>query len=163
MGGAIASDVHGKNHPRDGSISRLVASLALCTPAGGVRALDAEHDRELMLASLGGDGPARRRRRGDARDRAAPRAVVRRSDTDRTGSLEETLALMARDEGHRYSVAWLDMLAGGSRLGRAVVTRSHDAPGRPAAEQRAGPLGPRSRARASASRAASRVRCSRRR
>ena len=130
MGGAIASDVHGKNHPADGSISRLITSLTLCTPAGGLRVLDAEHDRELVLASAGAMGllgvvvevtlaiePLR-----------APWFAM---DTDRTRSLEETLALMARDQGHRYSVAWLDMLAGGSRLGRAVVTRSSDAPAGP--------------------------------
>ena len=141
MGGAIASDVHGKNHPRDGSISRLVASLTLCTPADGLRVLDAQRDRELVLASLGAMGllgvvveatlaiePLR-----------APWFAI---DTDRTDSLEETLALMARDEGHRYSVAWLDMLAGGSRLGRAVVTRSHDAPAGPAPSTAARPLGP---------------------
>ena len=130
MGGAIASDVHGKNHQTDGSISRQVASLALCTPAGGVRTLDAELDRELVLATLGAMGLL-----GvvvEATLAIEPlRAPWFATDTDRTRSLEETLALMARDDGHRYSVAWLDMLAGGSRLGRAVVTRSHDAPAGP--------------------------------
>ena len=131
MGGAIASDVHGKNHPHDGSISRLVASLTLCTPADGLRVLDAQHDRELVLAALGAMGLL-----GvvvEATLAIEPlRAPWFAMDTDRTGSLEETLALMARDEGHRYSVAWLDMLAGGSRLGRAVVSRSRDAPAGPA-------------------------------
>ena len=131
MGGAIASDVHGKNHRRDGSISHLVASLTLCTPADGLRVLDAQRDRELMLASFGAMGLL-----GvvvEATLAIEPlRAPWFSMDTDRTRSLEETLALMARDEGHRYSVAWLDMLAGGSRLGRAVVSRSHDAPEGPA-------------------------------
>src|SRR4029077_17833695 len=84
-------------------------------------------DRELLLATLGGMGLA-----GIVTEAtlaveplASPLWAL---DTDRTGSLDDTLALMARDEGHRFSVAWLDLLARGAQLGRAVVTRSRDWP-----------------------------------
>jgi decaprenylphospho-beta-D-ribofuranose 2-oxidase len=46
-------------------------------------------------------------------------------DIDRTDSLDDTLDLMALDERHRFSVAWLDLLASGARMGQAVVTRSN--------------------------------------
>jgi decaprenylphospho-beta-D-ribofuranose 2-oxidase len=127
MGGAIASDVHGKNHPHDGAIARHVRALTLCTPADGVRVLDAQLDRELVLATVGGMGLTGVVVEATIAIEPLP-APWFAMDTDRTRSLEETIALMARDEGHRYSVAWLDMLARRSRLGRAVVTRSHDAP-----------------------------------
>jgi decaprenylphospho-beta-D-ribofuranose 2-oxidase len=134
IGGALASDVHGKNHPRDGTIGRHVLGLRMCTPAGGLRDLSAEvaDDRELMLATLGGMGLT-----GVVVEATLAVEPLRSPwwalDTDRTDSLADTLALMSRDEGHRFSVAWLDLLARGGRLGRAVVTRSRDWAGEPPA------------------------------
>src|ERR1019366_4986960 len=123
LGGAIASDVHGKSHPRDGSLARHVVALRVCTPAGGFREITPETEPELFLATLGGMGLL------GVIVEATLRVERLESpwwsvDSDRTGSLDETLALMRDDRAHRYSVAWLDLLAGGSRLGRAVVMRS---------------------------------------
>jgi decaprenylphospho-beta-D-ribofuranose 2-oxidase len=126
LGGAIASDVHGKNHPSDGSIARIVESVTLVTPGGEVRELSARSGGELLAATLGGLGLT-----GvitSVTVRIEPLAAARwLVDSDRTDSLEQTLSLMARAEGHRYNVAWLDLLARGAQIGRAVVTRSRDA------------------------------------
>ncbi len=146
VGGAIASDVHGKSHPRDGSLARHVVALRVCTPADGCRELTPETDPELFLATLGAMGllgviveaTLRVERLG------SPWWSV---DTDRTDSLEQTLGLMRDDNSHRYAVAWLDLLAGGARLGRAVVMRSNDwgaeaadtSRGRPSRRRRAEP------------------------
>jgi len=125
IGGAVASDVHGKNHGHDGSLAGHVAELTVATPAGGCQRISAEADEELMLATLGGMGLV-----GVVVEATLAVEPLRTPwwsvDTDRTGSLSDTLELMARDEGHRFSVAWLDLLAGGRRLGQAVVTRSND-------------------------------------
>jgi decaprenylphospho-beta-D-ribofuranose 2-oxidase len=123
LGGAIASDIHGKNHHCDGSLARHVVSLTLCTPAGDCAELSAEVDRELFHATLGGMGLT-----GVVVE--ATLALERLDcpwvavDVDRTDGLEQTLALMAGEERHRYSVAWLDLLAEGAKLGRAVITRA---------------------------------------
>jgi len=143
IGGAIASDVHGKNHAHDGSLARHVVSIALCTPAGGLREVSREQEPELFAATCGGMGLT-----GVVVEATLAVEPLRTPwwalDTDRTGSLDGTLALMSHDEGHRFSVAWLDLLARGSRMGRAVVTRSVDwtapapageAPPRTSAEQ----------------------------
>jgi decaprenylphospho-beta-D-ribofuranose 2-oxidase len=137
IGGAIASDVHGKNHPQAGSIGHHLLGLTLCTPADGLRELEVggEGDRELVLATLGGMGLV-----GVVVDATLAIEPLRSPwwavDTDRTDSLDDTLALMTRDEGHRYSVAWLDLLARGPRLGRAVVTRSREWSGEPPGDGR---------------------------
>jgi decaprenylphospho-beta-D-ribofuranose 2-oxidase len=127
LGGAIASDIHGKNHHRDGGLARHVLALSLCTPADGWREVSPEADSELFYATLGGMGltgvvvEATLR----AEPLSSPWVAV---DTDRTDGLEQTLAVMAEDERHRYSVAWLDLLARGSAFGRAVVSRADDLP-----------------------------------
>lgn len=127
LGGAIASDVHGKNHHRDGSLARHVLALSLCTPAGELLELSPECDGELFYATLGGMGLT-----GvvvEATLRAEPLASGWiAEDIDRTDGLEQTLALLVGEERHSYSVAWLDLLAPGARSGRAVISRADPLP-----------------------------------
>jgi decaprenylphospho-beta-D-ribofuranose 2-oxidase len=123
LAGAIASDIHGKNHHRDGGFARHVAALSLCTPAGGLTVLSPETDPELFYATLGGMGLT-----GvivEATLRAEPLSSPWvEADVDRTDGLEQTLELMSGAESRRYSVAWLDLLADGSKMGRAIVSRA---------------------------------------
>ena len=91
LAGAIASDIHGKNHHRDGGLSRHVVAISLCTPAGGLTEVSAESDPELFYATLGGMGltgvilagdTAHRAAvgsLGDGRHRIAPMVCSRRS------------------------------------------------------------------------------------
>jgi decaprenylphospho-beta-D-ribofuranose 2-oxidase len=127
LAGAIASDIHGKNHHRDGGFARHVASLSLCTPAGEVMELTPESDPDLFYATLGGMGLT-----GvvvEASVRAEPLASAWvLADTDRTDGLEQTLEMLSGEERHRYSVAWLDLLADGVTLGRAIVSRADPLP-----------------------------------
>jgi decaprenylphospho-beta-D-ribofuranose 2-oxidase len=119
VGGAIAADVHGKNHHRDGSFSRHVRWLELLTPDGRVRRL--EPSDPLFGATAGGMGLT------GVITRAALRLLpIRTGDmrvtTERGRDLDEVVALLeAGDREARYSVAWVDCLAGGDRLGRGVV------------------------------------------
>ncbi len=128
LAGAIASDIHGKNHHRDGAIARHVASLSLCTPAQGLLEVSPDSDPELFYATLGGMGLT-----GvivQATLRAAPlQSPWLALDTDRSDGLEQTLELMSGEESHGYSVAWLDLLAEGPRMGRAVIGRADGLPG----------------------------------
>ena len=50
------------------------------------------------------------------------------ADTDRTNGLEQTLQLMSAGERHRFSVAWLDLLARGRQMGRAIVSGADPLP-----------------------------------
>jgi decaprenylphospho-beta-D-ribofuranose 2-oxidase len=128
VGGAIASDVHGKNHPRDGSFARHVESFVLYTPAQGALAVSRAGDPELFHATVGGMGLT-----GvvlEATLRTAPLSSRwALTDIDRTDTLAQALELMGDGGAHRYSIAWLDLLAHGAAFGRAVLTRSDDAPG----------------------------------
>jgi len=129
LAGAIASDIHGKNHHRDGALARHVVEIRLCTAAGELLDVSPASDPGLFYATLGGMGLTGVVVRAtlQAERLAAPWVSA---DLDRTHGLEETLSLMSGGEGHRYSVAWLDLLAGGSAFGRGIVSRADWLPAR---------------------------------
>jgi decaprenylphospho-beta-D-ribofuranose 2-oxidase len=128
LAGAIASDIHGKNHHRDGALARHVSAISLCTPALGLIELSPREDPDLFYATLGGMGLTGVIVQATLRAEPLPAPWVT-ADTDRTEGLAQTLELMSGPERHRYSVAWLDLLAEGPRMGRAIVSRADPLPG----------------------------------
>jgi len=181
VGGAIAADIHGKNHHVDGSFGRALLEITLVLPGGnvvrigpgqgsptgsgapptasgapptatkasadepsgssgapvgravgGVR-LDPSQgepvdDPELFWATVGGMGLT-----GvivEATFRCIPVETSRMLvDTERAANLDEALALMTEgDDRYRYTVAWIDLLAKGSAMGRSILTRGDHAP-----------------------------------
>lgn len=121
IGGAIAADVHGKNHHREGSIARYVEEIFLISP-DGPHTLSAQQDPELFWATLGGMGLT-----GVVAEVAIRLLPIETAsisvDTDRTKNLDDCMALLALDdERYRYSVAWVDARARGRHLGRSVIT-----------------------------------------
>lgn len=120
VGGAIASDIHGKNHGTAGTFGTYVSALGLLTAAGELLELTPGSAGGLFAATVGGMGLtgvilwARIR----LRPVTSPMMSV---DTDRAASLDDALALLSAPGGpHR--VAWLDLL--GPRPGRGIVTRA---------------------------------------
>ena len=127
VGGAIASDVHGKNHHIDGSFGRHVRSLRLLIADGSIVHLSPDNRAELFWATIGGMGLT-----GiilGATIALLPIETSRvRVEATRIPNLDELLAVM--DEGdhrYRYSVAWVDLLATGDHLGRSVLGRGDHA------------------------------------
>ncbi|MEW1955584.1 FAD-binding oxidoreductase [Terrabacter sp. NPDC080008] len=127
LGGAVAADVHGKNHHRDGTLSAHVVSLTLVDGRGQVRTLAPDDD--LFWAVPGGMGLS-----GIVVEVTLQLLPVGSGhvvvDTTRTASLDETMeTLEEADRTHRYSVAWVDCLSRGARMGRGVVTAGEHAGG----------------------------------
>jgi decaprenylphospho-beta-D-ribofuranose 2-oxidase len=122
VGGAIAADVHGKNHHVDGSFGCHVRSLDLLIADGSVRTVTPDHP--LFWATVGGMGLTGVILAATLRMKRVETAfcVV---DTERVPHLDGLLQRM-RDEDARYtySVAWVDALARGRSLGRSVLTRA---------------------------------------
>ncbi|HUF32516.1 MAG TPA: FAD-binding oxidoreductase [Acidimicrobiales bacterium] len=127
VGGAIASDIHGKDHHVRGSFCQWVDAVTLLLPSGERRVVGPEREPALFWATAGGMGLT-----GmvlDATLRLQPittsRLVV---DTERAPDLESCMARMVEGDAlHRYSVAWIDCLAQGASLGRSVLTRGDHA------------------------------------
>ncbi len=120
VGGAIASDVHGKNHHTHGSFGHHVQALTLLTADGSVRRLGP--DDPLFWATVGGMGLTGVILRAAIKMTRVETSTVL-VDTWRCPDLDSVLAEMADDDRYDYSVAWIDSLARGASLGRSVLTR----------------------------------------
>ncbi len=122
VGGAIAADVHGKNHHVAGSFAQHVRWLDLLLPDGTERRVTPAADPELFWATAGGMGLTGIVLRAAVQLRKVATSRVR-VDTVRTGDIDETMAyLAATDDRYGYTVAWTDCLARGRNLGRSVIT-----------------------------------------
>ncbi len=126
LGGALASDIHGKNHHVDGSWAAGVRSFDLVTGEGEV--VTCRPGDDAFDATAGGMGLT-----GIATTQALQLQPIPTSrvlvDTERCADLDDLMARM--DEGdhrYRFSVAWIDLLASGASLGRSVLTRGDWAP-----------------------------------
>lgn len=127
VGGAIAADVHGKNHHRDGTFGRFVDEIRLVTPARGLIACSRERECEIFRATLGGMGLTGAIVSARLRLMRVESAFVR-VDHRPVAGLDELVARMsAEDAAHRYSVAWIDGLARGRNLGRGVLMQGDHA------------------------------------
>ena len=121
VGGAIACDIHGKGHHRDGSFGSHVRSIDIVAPGLGPVTLTAESAPAEFWATTGGMGLTGIIHRATI-DLLRIETAAIKVDTYRTDDLEQTMSLLAeRDQQHRYSVAWIDLLASGASLGRSVV------------------------------------------
>ena len=125
VGGAIACDIHGKNHHSAGSFGNHVRSMDLLTADGEIRHLTPDgEDAELFWATIGGNGLTG----------IVLRATIAMTPTETayfiadgvaTKDLDETVAvhLDGSEANYTYSSAWFDLISPPPKLGRAAVSR----------------------------------------
>jgi len=120
VGGAIAADVHGKNHLHDGGFGQTVRSFSLATAGGEHLPVTREGDRALFEATVGGMGLTGVITSARLELEPLPSGVVE-VETHRTSNLDGTMQQLTEgDLTHRYSVAWID-LSSPRRRGRGIV------------------------------------------
>lgn len=120
LGGAIAADVHGKNHHVEGSFSRYVEHIDLMIDDGSIIRCSRTENASLFWKTLGGMGLT-----GvilSARFRLKPiETAYIDQRVVKTGNISETMKAFDENSDVTYSVAWVDCSAGGKALGRSVL------------------------------------------
>ena len=127
VGGCVASDVHGKNHHRDGSFGGFVGRLVLETADGRLVECGPDRERELFLATVGGMGLTGLITEATVRLRPieTPWMFV---EVEPAAHLAEMLdGLRHAGKDWPYTVGWIDCLATGSGLGRGIIMRGRHA------------------------------------
>ncbi len=121
IAGAIANDVHGKNHDTDGSFCDHLLWLDLALPDGSLQRVDPVSTPDLFSATVGGIGLTGVIVRACFTMRRVPGPLLLVREL-RMRSLDEYLDTFAEVRNrHRYSVGWIDALAAGRHLGRGIL------------------------------------------
>lgn len=121
IGGAIANDVHGKNHHHRGTFGAHVERLTLLRSDGQVYECSRLVNEHLFAATIGGMGLTGLILSAQIRMMRVPSIDVAQRAIP-FATLDEYFALAeAADAENEYAVAWIDQLASGGRSGRGIL------------------------------------------
>ncbi|WP_331374135.1 FAD-binding oxidoreductase [Sinorhizobium chiapasense] len=129
IGGAVANDVHGKNHHARGTFGNHVQRITLLRSTGERLVCSAEENADLFAATIGGIGLTGLILTVDLRLMKVPSPHIQQH-VIRFDNLDDYFARVERvDEEHEYSMAWIDQLATGRRMGRGLFLAGDHADG----------------------------------
>ena len=120
VGGAIASDIHGKNHHIEGSFSEYISTMKIATVSDGIVDCSRELHPNLFRATCGGMGLTGIVLEATLKLKPIKSSYINET-TIKAQNLEEALNLFDAYQSSTYSVAWIDCLATGKSLGRSLV------------------------------------------
>jgi FAD/FMN-containing dehydrogenase len=120
VGGAIASDVHGKNHHASGCFSESVGSMRLMLADGSVVTCSLDTNTDLFRATCGGMGLTGLILEATLELQPVTSAFIRETVVP-GANLKESFENFERFQSEPYSVAWIDCLAKGDQLGRSIL------------------------------------------
>jgi len=120
VGGAIASDVHGKNHHKLGCFSEFVLSFDLMLPTGDVVRCNRKDNIDLFQATCGGMGLTGFILAATIQLQPVLSAFIRETII-KCRNLRETFSFFEKYQSTTYSVAWIDCLSKGDSIGRSIL------------------------------------------
>lgn len=118
VGGAIAADVHGKNHHVEGCFSECVTEMRVMLPDGSIH--KCKKGDELFRATCGGMGLTGVILDAKIQLKKVNSAYINQI-TIKTKNLQETFDAFEKYAHFSYSVAWIDCLSRGRNLGRGIL------------------------------------------
>ncbi len=137
VGGAIAGDVHGKNHHSSGCFSESLISFDLMLPDGKVVTCSKDENALLFRATCGGMGLTGIILRATIQLQPVASAWIRETIV-RCPNLDAVFDAFEAYASAPYSVAWIDCLAKGEHLGRSVLMLGAHAQSGSLQQQRSG-------------------------
>ncbi|MDK7374447.1 MULTISPECIES: FAD-binding oxidoreductase [Weeksella] len=126
VGGAIASDVHGKNHHVDGCFSEHVLYFDLMIENGEVLRCSREENAAYFWATIGGMGLTGIILSARFQLKKIETAYIQQ-EAIQAQNLDEMYQLIDESESWTYTVAWIDCLQKGKNLGKGLLLRGEHA------------------------------------
>ncbi len=126
VGGAIASDVHGKNHHAEGCFSEYVIEFDLLNENGEVLKCSRTENSEKFWATIGGMGLTGIILSAKFKLKNIETAYIRQ-ESIKAENLDEIFRLFDESESWTYNVAWIDCLQKGKNIGRSIMMRGEHA------------------------------------
>lgn len=120
VGGAVASDVHGKNHHVDGSFSNNIVDMDIVLASGNTITCSPQGHPDLFEATCGGMGLTGIITRVKFRLKKIETSFIRQKQI-KAENLEEIIRLFEEYSHYTYSVAWIDCLKKGKNFGRSIL------------------------------------------
>ena len=120
LGGAVASDVHGKNHHKEGSFSEYILSMQILCSDDQLYECDRERNEDLFWATCGGMGLTGIITRVRFRLKPIETSYIQTLEI-KAKNLDHILELFDEYSDYTYSVAWIDCLKSGKSLGRSIL------------------------------------------
>lgn len=126
VGGAIASDVHGKNHHSEGCFSEYVIEFKLMIETGDIITCSRDENPEKFWSTIGGMGLTGIILTAKFRLKNIQTAYIRQ-ESIKAENLDEIFKLFEESESWTYNVAWIDCLQKGKNIGRSILMRGEHA------------------------------------
>jgi decaprenylphospho-beta-D-ribofuranose 2-oxidase len=120
IGGAVASDVHGKNHHVDGSFSNHIIEMDIVLASGETITCSPEVHADLFEASCGGMGLTGIISQVRFQLKKIETSFIQQKQV-KAENLEELIRLFDEYKDYTYSVAWIDCLKKGAHFGRSIL------------------------------------------
>lgn len=120
VGGAVGSDVHGKNHHVDGSFSNHILEIEVMLADGNIITCSPSHNQDLFEATCGGMGLTGMITRIKFGLKKIETSYVHQKQI-KAANLEELISLFEKYKDYTYSMAWIDCLAKGEQFGRGIL------------------------------------------
>lgn len=126
MGGAVASDVHGKNHHIEGSFSQHTLSFVLMLASGNIITCSRQENTDIFWATFGGMGLTGIILQVTFRLKKIETSFIK-AESIKAKNLAEILRLLHDFETATYTVAWIDCTTSGSSMGRSILMKGEHA------------------------------------
>ena len=126
VGGAIASDVHGKNHHAEGCFSEYLETFSLLNENSEVITCSRTQNEDKFWATIGGMGLTGIILSAKFKLKNIETAYIRQ-ESIKAENLDEIFKLFDESESWTYNVAWIDCLQTGKNIGRSIMMRGEHA------------------------------------